>query len=125
MARTGFFKNYVDNTLLSSWVNDPHTVYLVSDIWSYDTENSVSFNEIPPAAILGSASVTNRASSAGVLIADHVSFVNVQSGSPSTIVIVNDNTQELVIAFDDTNGLNSVSATETNLYWNECGIAAA
>lgn len=123
-TKTGFFSSYIDNVALASYINDPHTVYLVSSLWNYSTDTSSSFNEIPPAALLASAPLENRAVDKGVLIADHLTFPNLQSGTGEAtyLVVVNDVTQDLVIAFDDVSGVNEVSTTEAKLFWNECGI---
>lgn len=124
MADTGFFSSFVDNVAFQSWINQPHTVLLVSDQFIYDLNTTTNYNQIPPAAILASAALNNRQVESGVITADAVTFVNIQPGTPSYIVIRNDSTNELVVAFADVNGLNMTGSNMAELHWNDCGIAA-
>lgn len=125
MSSSGFFTAYIDSVALANWVNNSHSVCLVSGQWIADLENHSTVGHIPPAAIIATAPLQNRQVDKGTLIADNVTFVGAAGSDPAALVIKDDTTGALVLLDCDVNGLNpGISSEDLDLHWNACGIAA-
>lgn len=126
MAGTNYYQDYIDNVVLDCWKNNPHTVWLFKQGYNPNFEDDGALSDIPPAMLLASAQLVNRQCEIGVLMADNPVFANAATLGPfGGYLIVDDIKGKLVLADCDVNGLNvQANATDIELAWNTCGIAA-